>query len=75
MGDFSSKVGHPTKEVIEGIDANHLDMVSFQSRNDQGYRKINRALKRYIADLGKPVRKPRRGAAAAEGEHTAEPSA
>jgi hypothetical protein len=49
VDDFSSKLGLPrTLETIESIDANHMQMARYSSKDDQGYRAISGVLKNFI---------------------------
>ena len=48
--DFSSKIDHPL-EVLETIDANHMQMARFSGINDSGYRKVRRALAGYTNQI------------------------
>ena len=49
MDDFSSKLDLPrTLEAVESIDANHMQMARYSSRDDQGYRAILSVLKSFI---------------------------
>ena len=46
VDDFSSKLDLPQAvETVESIDANHMQMASYSSRDDQGYRAIVGVLK------------------------------
>ncbi|EXJ53356.1 uncharacterized protein A1O5_13396 [Cladophialophora psammophila CBS 110553] len=51
VADFSSKLGQPAAEVVETIDANHMQMCRYRSREDEGYRKVLRALGGYAQKL------------------------
>jgi hypothetical protein len=49
VDDFSSKLDLPrTLEMVESIDANHMQMARYNSKDDQGYRAIYGVLKRFI---------------------------
>lgn len=49
MEDFSSKLDLPrTLETVESIDANHMQMTRYSSKDDQGYRAISSVLKRFV---------------------------
>ena len=49
MDDFSSKLDLPTAlETVESIDANHMQMARYYSKNDQGYRAISGVLKSFV---------------------------
>jgi hypothetical protein len=49
VDDFSSKLDLPIElETVESIDANHMQMAKYSSRNDHGYRAIHGVLKRFI---------------------------
>ncbi|KAF2174575.1 hypothetical protein K469DRAFT_614070, partial [Zopfia rhizophila CBS 207.26] len=49
VDDFSSKLGLPrTLEAVETIDANHMQMARYSSKDDQGYRAISRILKSFV---------------------------
>lgn len=46
VDDFSSKLDLPRElETVEGIDANHMQMARYSSREDEGYRAIRGVLK------------------------------
>jgi hypothetical protein len=46
VDDFSSKLDLPRElETVESIDANHMQMARYSSRDDQGYRAISGVLK------------------------------
>jgi hypothetical protein len=46
VDDFSSKLDLPRGlETVESIDANHMQMARYSSRDDQGYRAISGVLK------------------------------
>lgn len=52
VDDFSSKLDLPQAlETIESIDANHMQMARYSSRDDQGYRAISGVLKAYVRQL------------------------
>lgn len=57
VDDFSSIIEDP-KEVVETIDANHMEMTKFLTSNDQGYRKIQRALSGFIDQILERSRAP-----------------
>jgi hypothetical protein len=49
VDDFSSKLGLPQAlETVESIDANHMQMARFSSRDDQGYRAISGVLSAFV---------------------------
>lgn len=49
VDDFSSKLDLPTAlETVESIDANHMQMARYYSKNDQGYRAISGVLKSFV---------------------------
>ncbi|KAH0045052.1 hypothetical protein KCU78_g285, partial [Aureobasidium melanogenum] len=49
VDDFSSKLDLPrTLETVKSIDANHMQMARYSSRNDQGYRAISGVLKTFV---------------------------
>lgn len=49
MDDFSSKLDLPrAQETVESIDANHMQMARFTSRDEQGYHAIRGILKSFI---------------------------
>lgn len=49
VDDFSSKLDLPQAiETVESIDANHMQMARYSSRDDQGYRAIAGVLKAYV---------------------------
>ena len=49
VDDFSSKVDLPSEqETVETIDANHMQMTKFSSRDDSGYRAVSGVLKTFI---------------------------
>jgi hypothetical protein len=49
VDDFSSKLDLPqTLETVESIDANHMQMARYGSRDDQGYRAISSVLKAFV---------------------------
>jgi len=49
VDDFSSKLDLPrVLETVESIDANHMQMARYSSREDQGYCAICGVLKRFI---------------------------
>ena len=47
VDDFSSKLDLPV-ETVESIDANHMQMARYSSRDDQGYRAISGILKAFV---------------------------
>jgi hypothetical protein len=59
VDDFSSKLDLPrTLETVESIDANHMQMARYSSKDDQGYRAISGVLKATIRegmDSGSPA--------------------
>ena len=49
VDDFSSKVDLPaTLETVETIDANHMQMAKYRSKDDSGYRAISGVLKGFV---------------------------
>jgi hypothetical protein len=49
VDDFSSKLDLPrTLEIVESIDANHMQMARYSSRDEQGYRAICSLLKNFV---------------------------
>jgi hypothetical protein len=49
VDDFSSKLGLPrTLETVESIDANHMQIARYCSKDDPGYRAVSGVLKRFI---------------------------
>ena len=49
MDDFSSKLDLPrTIETVESIDANHMQMTKYGSKDDQGYRAIFGTFKSFM---------------------------
>ncbi|KAF2195870.1 hypothetical protein K469DRAFT_20120 [Zopfia rhizophila CBS 207.26] len=49
VDDFSSKLDLPqTLETVESIDANHMQMARYSSKDDEGYRAIYGVLKSFI---------------------------
>lgn len=49
VNDFSSKLDLPLEtETVESIDANHMQMARFSSREDHGYRAIRSILKSLV---------------------------
>jgi hypothetical protein len=51
VDDFSSKLDLPRAlETIESIDADHMQMVRYSSRGDEGYRAIFSIFKGYISN-------------------------
>jgi hypothetical protein len=49
VDDFSSKLDLPRElETVESIDANHMQMARYTSRDDQGYRAISGVLKAFV---------------------------
>jgi hypothetical protein len=52
VDDFSSKLDLPQAlETVESIDANHMQMARYSSRDDQGYRAISGVLKAHVRQL------------------------
>lgn len=47
VDDFSSIIGDAA-EGKEGIDANHIDMCRFASRDDNGYKKVSGEIRRLV---------------------------
>lgn len=47
VDDFSSIIGDAA-EGEEGIDANHHEMCKFRSKDDAGYRKVSREIKKFV---------------------------
>ncbi|KAI9849349.1 MAG: hypothetical protein M1837_004809 [Sclerophora amabilis] len=50
VNDFSSKLDHPL-EIVERIDANHMELARFASASDPGFRKLSGVLQGYIAQI------------------------
>jgi hypothetical protein len=49
VDDFSSKLDLPRAlETVESIDANHMQMARYSSRDDQGYRAISGVLRAFV---------------------------
>jgi hypothetical protein len=48
VSDFSSKLGLPTIERVESIDANHMQMARCRDRSDESYRFIAGVLKQFL---------------------------
>ncbi|KAG9514269.1 hypothetical protein KCU93_g9818, partial [Aureobasidium melanogenum] len=49
VDDFSSKLDLPRAlETVESIDANHMQMARYSSRDDEGYRAISGVLKAFV---------------------------
>jgi hypothetical protein len=49
VDDFSSKLDLPRAlETVESIDANHMQMARYNSRDDQGYRAISGVLEAFV---------------------------
>jgi hypothetical protein len=49
VDDFSSKLDLPrTFETVESIDANHMQMARYNSKDDQGYRAISAILRSFV---------------------------
>ena len=49
VDDFSSKLDLPRElETVESIDANHMQMARYSSRDDQGYRAVSGVLKAFV---------------------------
>jgi hypothetical protein len=49
VDDFSSKLDLPMAlETVESIDANHMQMARYCSKDDQGYRAISGVLKSFV---------------------------
>lgn len=49
VDDFSSKLDLPRAlETVESIDANHMQMARFSSKDNQGYRAISGVLKAFV---------------------------
>lgn len=64
MDDFSSKLDLPrTLETVESIDANHMQMARYSSKDDQGYRAIFSVLKSFIRQELESRRTPSANAA------------
>ena len=54
VDDFSSKVDLPSaQETVETIDANHTQMIKYNSKDDSGYRAVSGVLKAFIERLSK----------------------
>lgn len=55
VDDFSSKVDLASEqETVETIDANHMQMTKYCSKDDSGYMMVLGVLKRFIARLNAP---------------------
>lgn len=51
MNDFSSKLDFPQKlETVESINAIHMQMAKYRSRDDEGYRAILSVLRGFISN-------------------------
>lgn len=50
VANDSSKM-ESSYETVETIDANHMEMARYATRDDDGYNKISRALRLYLEDL------------------------
>lgn len=49
MDDFSSKLDLPREmETVESINANHMQMARYSSKEDEGYRAISGILKDFV---------------------------
>ena len=49
VDDFSSKINlSPAQEMVETIDANHMQMTKYSSKDDSGYRAVLGVLKAFI---------------------------
>ena len=49
MDDFSSKLDLPRElETVESIDANHMQMARYCSKDEYGYRAISGVLKGFV---------------------------
>ena len=48
VSDFSSKLGLPTMERVESIDANHMQIARCRDRSDESYRFIAGVLKQFL---------------------------
>ena len=49
MDDFSSKLDLPKElETVESIDANHMQMARYCSKDEHGYRAISGVLKSFV---------------------------
>jgi hypothetical protein len=49
VDDFSSKVDLPAAlETVETIDANHMQIARYRSKDDSGYRAISGVLKAFV---------------------------
>ena len=56
VDDFSSKVDLPSaQETVETIDANHMQMTKYNSKDDSGYRAVSGVLKAFIERLPKAL--------------------
>ena len=49
-----------SRERAEHIDANHMTMTKFSSRNDPGYRKVGEELRLLVKGIGKRLEEERR---------------
>ncbi|KAF2715541.1 hypothetical protein K504DRAFT_396977 [Pleomassaria siparia CBS 279.74] len=55
VDDFSSKLDYLDKlETVESIDANHMQMVRYSSKDDQGYRAISGILRSFVRRMESP---------------------
>ncbi|PVH68096.1 hypothetical protein DL98DRAFT_662333 [Cadophora sp. DSE1049] len=52
--DFSSKIGY-SLEVLETIDANHMEMIRFDGPKNAGFREVSAALAGYVKSVSEQV--------------------
>ena len=60
--DYSSKLDYPL-EVVESLDANHMQMARFHGPTDPNYQKVSRTLVNYVARTQAPISSPDGGLA------------
>lgn len=48
MDDYSSKVGLPSLETVESIDANHMDIARCEDKTDPRYQAVVGVLRQFI---------------------------
>ena len=58
VSDFSSKLGLPTIERVESIDANHMQMARCRDRSDESYRFIAGVLKQFLKNVNPDTNSP-----------------
>lgn len=44
----SARIGDPGREIVQSIDANHMDMCRFPSKDDPEYKKVSFEIKSLI---------------------------